>query len=121
MTANKVTNHIESVYGTKAEFLWESAPEFSVFRNGRNKKWFAVIMRKLPKRKFGIESDGTVDVINLKCEPMMTGSFIDGIRVFPAYHMNKQHWISVFLDGSCNMDELKFLIDMSYSIIDRKK
>lgn len=36
--------------------------------------------------------------------------------VVPAYHMNKQHWISIILDENMNDDEIKNLIAESYTL-----
>ena len=34
--------------------------------------------------------------------------------ILPAYHMNKQHWITVLLDGTVPQDKVFDLIDMSF-------
>ena len=34
--------------------------------------------------------------------------------IMPAYHMNKQHWISVLLDGTVAKDRVFDLIHMSF-------
>ena len=63
-----------------------------------------------------------VDVINLKIDDMFFRDMIiqeDGIM--PAYHMNRQNWITVLLDGSVADDEIKNLIYLSYEIIEKKK
>ena len=39
---------------------------------------------------------------------------------FPAYHMNKDKWISVALDGSVDDEQLMFLLDMSFELTDVK-
>lgn len=116
----KVVKFIKEFYNVDAEFLWADTPNFSVFRNGRNNKWFCVLMEGLNKSKFGLNSDELVDVINLKCDPIMKYSFIDNQNIFPAYHMNKEYWISVFLDKNINFKDVKILIQASYNIIDKK-
>lgn len=37
--------------------------------------------------------------------------------VKPGYHMNKEHWNTVVLDGSLDPDMITSLIDHSYQII----
>lgn len=37
--------------------------------------------------------------------------------VKPAYHMNKQHWNSIKVDGSMSDDMIKNLIDESYDLV----
>lgn len=100
-------------HASSAEHPWEKYPDYSVFRRNDNKKWFAVIMR-IPISKFGILENRQVNVINLKCteEAMDRVWLEDGI--FPAYHMNKDHWISVLLDGSVSIETVEFLIDVSF-------
>ena len=36
--------------------------------------------------------------------------------MFPAYHMNKAHWLTIALDGSAEEGKIKFLLDMSYEL-----
>lgn len=40
---------------------------------------------------------------------------------FPAYHMNKDSWISILLDGSVSEEEIKNLLDLSYKLTMKKK
>ena len=37
--------------------------------------------------------------------------------VLPAYHMNKKHWITVYVDSSVNDQLLKAWIDDSYTLV----
>ena len=111
--------YISEVYGVTAEFPWIQYPGFAVYRHGSNKKWFAVVMN-LPMSKFGLSDDKTVDVVNLKCDPIMTGSLHKENGIFPAYHMNKSHWISVLLDGSVDDERLKWLLDISFDLTNSK-
>lgn len=64
-------------------------PVTTVARHAGSRKWFGILMQK----------DGQV-FVNLKCRPLegavLRGSFA-GIR--PAWHMNKDHWISVLLES----------------------
>lgn len=56
--------------------------------------------------------------INLKCDPQdaqILRSQFDAIT--PGYHMNKEHWNAVSLDGSLEIDLLKQLIDDSYILV----
>lgn len=34
----------------------------------------------------------------------------------PAYHINKEKWISILLDGSADAELLKDLLDMSFQL-----
>ncbi|MBE6560218.1 MAG: MmcQ/YjbR family DNA-binding protein, partial [Ruminococcaceae bacterium] len=65
------------------------------------------------RRKVGIDSDEVVDVVNMKLPLEMFGSFGAADGVYPAYHMNKLHWISVVLSDAAD-DLVKFLVNASY-------
>ena len=68
---------------------------------------------RVPRNKFGQDSSETVDVVNMKIPVEMFGSFGKEDGVYPAYHMNKLHWISLLLPEAS--DELvRFLINVSY-------
>lgn len=87
--------------------------EFGVFRHPVGKKWFALVM-DISKRRLG-KDDVIADVVNLKCAPSLISSFCRDDGIYPAYHMNKANWISVALDEADD-DEIKALLDMSYSL-----
>jgi len=60
-------------------------------------------------------------IANLKCDPLeadilrqMYGS------VSPGYHMNKTHWNTVVIEGDVPEDEIKRMIEHSYSLIKPK-
>ena len=112
--------YIFETYGVSAEFPWMQYPSFAAYRHSANKKWFAVIM-DLPKTKFGLNDETIVSVMNLKCDPIMIGSLHKDEGIFPAYHMNKNYWISVFLDGSVEDEKIKWLIDISFELTYKKK
>ncbi|MBQ6933905.1 MAG: MmcQ/YjbR family DNA-binding protein [Clostridia bacterium] len=114
MDKNMLINYISDFYGVSPEHPWESHPDYSVFRHDVNRKWFAVIMN-IPKSKLGL-GDGNIDVVNLKCEPMLTGALRQESGIFPAYHMNKNNWVSVCLDGSCDDDKIIELLHMSFGL-----
>ena len=101
-----------SVYGTSPDYPFEDLRETAVLRHGDNRKWYAIVMR-VSRRKFGLESDQVIDVVNLKLPIEMFGSFGTGDGVYPAYHMNKLHWISVLLPDAPE-DVVAFLTNASF-------
>ena len=107
--------YIEETYGAVGENLFAKYPCFRVFRHGSNRKWFAVIM-EIPKEKLGLPGDGDVQVVNVKCDTRLIGSFREEKGIFPAYHMSKAHWLTVALDGTVDEDKIKFLLDMTYDL-----
>lgn len=107
--------YISDTYGVSPDFPWESNPTFAVYRHASNRKWFALVM-DIPKERLGIKDDGMIDIVNLKCDPVLVGSLRNETGIFPAYHMSKDKWISVALDGSVNDKQIKMLLDMSYEL-----
>lgn len=113
MNRKDLTIYIIKRYGAEPEYLWAKHPNFAVFRHGGNRKWFAVVM-DIPKNKLGLMGTETLDIVNLKCDPRLSGSLRGEPGIFPAYHMNKENWITVALDGSVPDDKLKTLLDISH-------
>lgn len=114
-TRENIAEYIEKEFGDRAEFMFRDSPDTGVFRHGGNKKWYAVLM-KVGYAKLGLGKEGAADIINLKCDPVLAFQLVDGIRIFPAYHMNKVHWISVLLDGSEEYAEACSLVSLSHRL-----
>lgn len=113
MNRIELEKYIYDEYGVAPEHPWLDSPGYEVFRRADNKKWFALIM-DIPAHKLGIASEEFVDVVNLKCDSLLIGSLMGKPGYFPAWHMNKNHWITVLLDGGAPDNEVCMLLDMSY-------
>lgn len=107
-------------YGLKPLRLWAKTPTNEVFRHETNGKWFAIIM-DIPGNKVGLESEETIDVMNVKCEPEMVSLLVSQPGFAPAYHMNKTHWISILLNGTAPDETIYHLLDMSYDMTAGKR
>lgn len=107
--------YIEGTYNAEADHPWAKYPGYTVFRHSNNGKWFALVM-EVPKARLGLAEDGSLDVVNLKCDPILISSLRGRPGFFPAYHMNKDSWITVALDGSVAPGEVKALVDMSFEL-----
>ena len=55
-------------------------------------------------------------VVNLKCDTSLVPLLFDGKEIFPAYNMNKEHWITVNLDSDIESEKLKFLLSLSFDL-----
>jgi len=113
MRRNELEAFIMETYNAEADYPWRKSPNHAVFRHCSNRKWFALIM-DVPKNKLGLQGEGLLDVVNLKCDPILIGSLRGEPGFLPAYHMSKDNWITVALDGSAPDDKIKMLLDMSY-------
>lgn len=115
MTKQELEKYIAEQYGVSPDSPWIKYPEYKVFRHGGSKKWFALIM-DVPAKAAGRSGEGRVDAVNLKCDPLLVGSMTKQPGVFPAYHMNKTHWITVALDGSADAETVKMLLGASFAL-----
>ena len=112
MTKQSFFDYCLHTYATPPDYPFDDWMESAVLRHTDNQKWYAIAMR-VSRRKFGLDSDEVVDVVNLKLPTEMFGSFGTADGVYPAYHMNKLHWISVILPDAT--DELvQFLVNVSF-------
>lgn len=114
MTKQEFLGYCFDTYGTEADYPFDEDFRTAVLRHENNRKWYAVTMR-VSRRKFGLDSDEVVDVVNLKLPTVMYGSFGSSDGVYPAYHMNKIHWISVLLPDA-ESELIKFLVNASYEV-----
>lgn len=81
-------------------------PNWTVIRHRANRKVFAWIYEK----------DGRI-WINVKCDPQWRDFFRSAFpSVVPGYHLNKEHWNSIILDGTVPDKEIKKMIGESYEL-----
>lgn len=114
MNREVLFQYVLNNYGVDRKYIFAKYPLFCIFRHTDNHKWFAAAM-DIPRNKLGMEGKEPLDVVNLKCDPILIGSLRNGTGIFPAYHMNKENWISVSLDDSVPDDQFKMLLEMSYN------
>ena len=112
MTKQQFLEYCLSTYGTSPDYPFEEDFVTAVLRHADNCKWYALVMC-ISRRKFGFDSDEIIDVVNLKLPTEMFGSFGAADGVYPAYHMNKLHWISVLLPDAPE-DVISFLTNASF-------
>ena len=119
MTKQTLLTYCLNAYGTAADYPFDDDFETAVLRHRDTSKWYAIAMR-VSRRKFAFDSDEVIDVVNLKLPTERFGSFGAADGVYPAYHMNKLHWISVLLPDAPD-DAVQFLVDVSYESTKLKK
>lgn len=115
----QVLDFIAKKYKVRGDKPWRNDPEFVVVRHQDNKKWFGLIM-PVPREKLKLSGAGDVDVINIKTDPIIIGSFRQQSGILPAWHMNKSSWTTVLLDGTVPMSDIEFLISVSYDLTKNK-
>ena len=115
MTRRELTEYIFDAYSVEPDHPFRQDGVSCVFRHADNRKWFALMMN-IPYRTLGIAREGNVDILNVKCDPMLIGSLRGKPGVLPAYHMNKDKWITLLLDGSAERADIEALLAVSYEL-----
>lgn len=118
MNRQQVFEYAKMKYGTEPDYPWSD--DNAVLRHADNNKWYGLVMA-VGRDKLELSGDGTVDALNVKCDPTLAGSLRMQDGFHPAYHMNKDKWLTVRLDGSAPDDEVKSLIDLSYELTAMKE
>ncbi len=110
--------YIKENFNTDPDYPFDK--DTAIFRHQSNRKWFAAIIR-VKREKLGLPGEGICDVVDLKCDPFLSGFIRGKPGILPAYHMNKEHWITVLLDGTVDQETLQELINLSYDLTAPKK
>lgn len=118
MTKSELFEWVRSQYGIEPDHPWKTDAESAVLRNV-NQKWFGVVMA-ISAARLGLNGDALIDVLNVKCDPAIVGSLRAQPGFLPAYHMNKEQWITIRLDGSAPDDTVKALVEQSYAMTGAK-
>lgn len=116
----KIYEYVKNKYLTEPDFPFESAPFHAVLRHKDNKKWYGIVM-EVKKRALGYQDQGIVDILNVKCYEEIIGDLRKSPGFLPAYHMNKEHWITIVLDDCVAFQEIKQYIDISYQLTKGKR
>lgn len=115
MKRETLFNYAHDTFNAEPEYLWSTFPEYAVLRHHDGKKWFAVVMN-VPGTKPGLNTDDVIDVLAVKARPEHSGSLRKKEGILPAYHMNKEHWISVILAGPLSDEEIYDLLSESHAL-----
>ena len=104
-------------YGGNHVNPFKKHPDILAFVNEKN-KWYALFL-DVDYSKLNKNTDITtkVKILNVKYPTDKILEIIDNKNIFPAYHMNKKHWISIVLDENIKLKIIKELIDISYSFV----
>lgn len=111
----EILQHVMDAYGVAPNYPWTKTPESAVLCHPHNRKWFALVM-PVTRRALGLPGEGVIDVMNVKCDPLLTAQLRHQPGFRPAYHMNKEKWLTILLDGSVPPEGIKGLIAQSYDL-----
>lgn len=90
--------------------VWEDYPfhdsNWTVLRHRGNKKSFALVYQR----------EGRIWV-NVKCSPEWRDFWRDTYPgVIPGYHMNKEHWNTIILDGTVPPEDIRTMLAESWQL-----
>ena len=102
-------------YGSMPESLWAKYPQDVVLRHQSNKKWYAILMT-VKRSALGLDSDEAVDIIDVKCDTLEIDFLSQQKGFFKGYHMNKNHWLTILLDGSVPLETVCSFIEHSFEL-----
>lgn len=113
--ANRIAKIIFEKYQDIPDFPWKDSPEFGIFRNPNNGKWYGLIMSIDRKKLDKTSTQEEIEAINLKLDSNKIPSLLDKIGFYPAYHMNKKNWITITLDDTLTDKEIFSYIEESHN------
>lgn len=109
-----ILKYVKKKYKTEPDYPWKRDPDSAVLRHEDTRKWYGLVL-EVEKSRLGLFEREVVDIINVKTDDQMFHDMIiqqDGY--LPGYHMNKQSWITILLDGTVPFEEVCGMIDASY-------
>ena len=115
-----VLHYVKDQYNSTIVKPFKTNPDIKVLVTPKG-KWYALFLdveyNKLQKDSL---VDSKVKIVNLKHLSSEISTVIDNRNIFPSYHMNKNHWISVVLDNNIDIEYVKELIELSYNLVNNK-
>lgn len=119
-TRRQIVERAMEFPGATYDAPFEADSESLVFRHGDTGRWFGLLL-KAPRPAVGLQGEGSTWVLNLKCDPLVSYGVMQVCPdIVPAYHMNKQHWISLRLQGEVPENMLSMLLEMSWALTGKR-
>ena len=115
MTRDELIRWVGERFAVDAEHPW--GDESYVLRHPGNRRWFAVGLR-VPYARLGIGREGSAEIVDVKCGPLLMDAYRRQPGILPGYHMNKDHWITVLLDGTAADETVRELMELSFALTD---
>lgn len=114
--SHELVDYVDSQYGRTLEFLWPTSPGNAIWRRGDNAKWFGILMTVQRNKIEAGTGDDIIEILDIRCAPDVIDFIVDRKQIFPGWHMNKRHWITIILDGRMKMPQIQKLLDASFEL-----
>lgn len=116
MTLDDVHAYIRGQYGIEPVKAFKEDPGIMVFARADNGKWFAAT-KNIRCSSVDVAGSGRIDILNVRLDPRAVASLRSREGFRPAWHMNRNKWVTVLLDGTVSDDEIRQLIDRAYECV----
>lgn len=110
-----ILKYAAKMYKRQPEYLWARDPNYAVLRRSDNRKWYGIIM-DVPRVRLGMDGDGIVDILNVKCAPGLYSLLDKRDGILRGYHMGGT-WVSILLDGSIELSQIYAMLRNSYDLV----
>ncbi|MDO4192527.1 MAG: MmcQ/YjbR family DNA-binding protein [Erysipelotrichaceae bacterium] len=117
--ANRLSEQIFELWHDRPEYTFQDK-NYVVFRHQENEKWYALFMR-IDADKILAGASGQIDIVNLKTPDDRISSLHSVNGIYPAWHMNRKHWITVILDDTLSDAEIMKLLETSHDLTAGRK
>ena len=118
MERDELITYVQTHFDSQTDYPWKKYPHYCVLRHPTSNKWFGLIMN-VSHRQLGLGNDDErEDILVVKAEPELVEMLKHQDGFLPAYHMNKEHWISIRLNQHSLSDIQSFLTD-SYQLTEK--
>lgn len=117
LSREDIFSYVKNEYGTEPDYTWDKFPNYAVLRHETNDKWYGLIMDvSTDKLDIKNEKEENIDVLNVKCEKELVEGLIDHMEIIPAYHMDKENWISIVLKNASSKEKVFEKLDDSFQL-----
>ena len=115
--SSEIIDYCNNKYGGNRVNPFKKYPDILALVNEKN-KWYSLFL-DVEYNKLNKNTDITtkLKILNVKYPTDKILEIIDNKNIFPAYHMNKKHWISIAIDKNIKLETIKELIGISYSLV----
>ncbi|QND46140.1 MmcQ/YjbR family DNA-binding protein (plasmid) [Rhizobium lusitanum] len=115
VSRSEIFDYAQKEFGVKPDYPFKKFPHYAALRHSDDNKWFGLVMN-VSLNKIGLQGDEEIDVVDFKCPVEKVSDLRNQDGFHPAYHMNKEHWLTARLDGSVSKQEIFALLRESYEL-----
>ncbi len=112
---DRVLAYARETYHSIPDRPFPRSPGCEVLRHDDSRKLYA-LLKRVPYDRLGLEGEGQVDLLELRCDPLLRGSLCRQRGYLPAWQAHRENWVTVLLDGTVPLEEILPLLDLSFHL-----